>query len=78
MCVPPTGDLAHNPGMCPDWELNQRPFGLQAGTQPTEPHQPGQCFQFFYLCLCVKSVTLESNNDIHMQNNTLEYDNQFC
>ena len=19
---PPTGDLAHNPGMCPDWELN--------------------------------------------------------
>ena len=18
----PTGDLAHNPGMCPDWELN--------------------------------------------------------
>ena len=23
-----------------DWELNQRPFGLQAGTQPTVPHQP--------------------------------------
>ena len=22
-CVSPTGDLAHNPGMCPDWELNQ-------------------------------------------------------
>ena len=21
--TPPTGDLAHNPGMCPDWELNQ-------------------------------------------------------
>ena len=20
--VPPTGDLAHNPGMCPDWDLN--------------------------------------------------------
>ena len=20
--VPPTEDLAHNPGMCPDWELN--------------------------------------------------------
>ena len=19
-CTPPTGDLAHNPGMCPDWE----------------------------------------------------------
>ena len=39
--APPTGDLACNPGMCPDWELNQRSFGLQAGTQPTEPHQPG-------------------------------------
>ena len=22
----PTGDMAHNPGMCPDWELNQRPL----------------------------------------------------
>ena len=20
--VPPIGDLAHNPGMCPDWESN--------------------------------------------------------
>ena len=26
-CVPPTGDLARNPGMCPDWESNQQPFG---------------------------------------------------
>ena len=24
-----------------DWESNQRPFSLQAGTQSTEPHQPG-------------------------------------
>ena len=38
---PPTGDLTHNPGMCPDWELNQQPSGSQAGTQSTEPHQPG-------------------------------------
>ena len=34
----PTGDLSQNPGMCPDWESNQRPFGLQADTQSTEPH----------------------------------------
>ena len=27
------------PGMCPDQEWNQQPFGLQAGTQSTEPHQ---------------------------------------
>ena len=39
--VPSTGDLACNPGMCPDWESNQWPFGSQARTQSTEPHQPG-------------------------------------
>ena len=39
--MPPTGDLAGNPGLFPDWELNWRPFGSQAGTQSTEPHQPG-------------------------------------
>ena len=39
--TPTTGDLAHNPGMCPDRELNQWPFDLQASAQSTEPHQPG-------------------------------------
>ena len=39
--VLPTGDLAHNPGMCHDWELNQLPFGLQATTQSAESYQPG-------------------------------------
>ena len=29
---PTTGDLARNPGMCPGWELNQRPFGSQASS----------------------------------------------
>ena len=28
--APPTGDLARNPGMCPDWESNQQHFGSQA------------------------------------------------
>ena len=37
----PTGDLACNPDVCSDEESNQRPFGLQAGTQSPEPHQPG-------------------------------------
>ena len=40
--APPTGDLAHNPGMCPDWESNWQPFASQSSTQSTEPHQPGQ------------------------------------
>ena len=39
--VPPTGDLASNPDMCPDRELNWRPFGSHTSTQPTVPHQPG-------------------------------------
>ena len=28
------GDLAHNPGMCPDWESNWRPFGSQLTLNP--------------------------------------------
>ena len=39
----PTGDLAHNPGMCPSLGIEPvTPFGSQAGTQSTEPHQPEQ------------------------------------
>ena len=45
--VPPTGDLACTLGMCPDWELNQWLFGLQVGTQSTEPHQPGLFVHFW-------------------------------
>ena len=44
--MPHTGDLAHNPGMCPDWELNQQPFALWADAQSTEPHKPGQFSSF--------------------------------
>ena len=40
-CAPPTGYLAHNPGICPDWELNWQCSGSQASTQSTESHQPG-------------------------------------
>ena len=40
--APPTGDLACNPGLCPDWESNQQPFGLQVCAQSTELHQPGR------------------------------------
>ena len=32
--VAPIGDLARNPGMCPDWELNQRPFDSQPTLNP--------------------------------------------
>ena len=43
----PTGDLAHNPGMCPDWESNQQPFGSQSGAESTELHQPRLNFKVF-------------------------------
>ena len=43
----PTGDLAHNPVICPDWELNQWPFGSQAGIQPSKPHKTQQEMFFF-------------------------------
>ena len=39
--MPTAGDVAHNPGMCPDWELNWGPFGSQASTESIEPHQSG-------------------------------------
>ena len=38
--VPPTGDLAHNSGMCPVRESNQWHFGSYADTQSTRLH-PG-------------------------------------
>ena len=39
-------NLTCNPGMCPDQESNRQPFGSQAGTQSTEPHQPGLILTF--------------------------------
>ena len=65
LCIP-TGDLACNPGMCPNWESNWQPFGSQAGTQSTEPHQPGQETDLFkypthiYISLIVSEMSLHS------------------
>ena len=53
--APPTGDLAHNPGMSPDWESNQLPFGSQAGAQPTEL-QPGLEFGFRCSSRCTCTI----------------------
>ena len=39
--MPPRWDLARNPRLCPDWELNLWPFGLQNDAQSTETHQSG-------------------------------------
>ena len=53
-CTPPNGDLAYNPGMCPDWESNWWHFGSQFGTQSTEPYQPGH-FSDILKALGIKS-----------------------
>ena len=47
----PNRALAHNPGMCPDWESNWQPFGSQASAQSTEPQHSGplQYFKFHWL-----------------------------
>ena len=48
---PPTPrDLACNPGMCPDQELNWRPSGPPAGAHSTEPRQPGHDFPNTLFC----------------------------
>ena len=46
-CMPPTGALAHIPGMCPDWESNRTPFDSKDTIQPIEPHQPGHYTAIF-------------------------------
>ena len=55
--TPWTGDLACNLGLCSDQESNQQPFGLQAGTQSTELHQPRPFSYFwkgrFYFVNCI-------------------------
>ena len=49
--LPPAGDLACNPGMCPDRDQNQQPFSSQAGNQFTEPHNPGLYLHFLSFML---------------------------
>ena len=44
--VAPTGDLAHNPGICPDWESNLRPFGSQPTLSPLSYTSQGQFCSF--------------------------------
>ena len=48
-CVSSTGDLACNPGMCPDWVSNRRPFGSQPKVNPLSYsiQQPGQNIYFY-------------------------------
>ena len=42
----PTGDRAHNPGMCPDWESNWWPFGSQPVLNPLSYTSQGSLWTF--------------------------------
>ena len=59
--VSPTGDLAYNPSICPDWELNRQPFGSQAHTQSTELRQPG-LQGLLLIIFCCFDNTLDISN----------------
>ena len=58
--VPASGNLPHNlahsPGMWPDWELNRWPFGFQYDVQPTELHQSGLWFIMISMLVPNKSA----------------------
>ena len=64
--APYTGDPACNPGLCPDWELNLRSFGSQAGAQSTMPsraHGPFiESLHFFKLIIfyCANNTLFKS------------------
>ena len=45
--MPHTGDLASNPGMCPNWEIEPVILGFAACAQSTELHQPGHKIHIF-------------------------------
>ena len=52
----PNGDLACNPGMCPNWGLNQQPLDSQAGAQTTGSHQPGMLRGFYHLATMINTA----------------------
>ena len=58
--APPTGDVAHNLGMCPDRESNLQPFSLQASAQSIEPYQLGLFVGFNFLKIIQFSLYREA------------------
>ena len=66
----PHWGLACNPVMCPDWELNQGPFGSQAGAQSMEPYQPGLYALIFKV---IKRKYIKNGRDF-----ISPFWNQFC
>ena len=59
LACPQMGNLACNPGMCPDWETNQQRFGSQASTNPLSHTRQGSLFYFLiFICIFVFLSTI--------------------
>ena len=52
---PPTGDLVCNPGICPYWELNWRPFGSQAGLNPLSYSSQG--YKLLFISISISFIS---------------------
>ena len=50
----PTRDQTGNPGMCPHWELDPKPFGARMMLHPTEP--PTRAFMCIFKMECCCEV----------------------
>ena len=75
MCGCPSHVPNWGPGpqpMCPDWELNQQPFGLQASTQSAEPHQTGPKGIFLKGIDGNSFIQNTNNNNNNNNNNRVE------
>ena len=57
----PTGDLARNPGMCPDWESNWQPFGSQPSLNPLS--YTSQVLSLFILFIFISFPFAAVTND---------------
>ena len=56
LACPPTGDLACNPGMCPDWESICQPFGSQPTLNPLSYTNQSEIHFIFLLVPLVLEV----------------------
>ena len=69
-CAPPTGHLACNPDICPDWKSNLQAFGSKVRTQSTERYQPGQMAATF---IGLSSLVFSLDGLVHVGGYMLEY-----
>ena len=64
-CAPPTGDLALNPGMCPNWELNG---DLRVtGWYPTHWATPAGLENLYLQTVTIGTVLEDSIDDFSVQ-----------